>query len=153
MKLIGKTGLSGVLEKATVALMAIALLLMLSLPWTIPFITKEEFNSPDGFYMKYLIVLLLSGVIAELILWQARGIMHNVNNGKSFCRDTVRRLRVMGWECLAVGLVYGAAVFFVTKIFMAVVLVTFAVVGSTLLVISELFRQAVEYKEENDMTI
>ena len=73
--------------------------------------------------------------------------------GPRFCADTVRRLRVLGIECLVLGSLYAVATFFVTKIFMVVVLVTFAIVGMILLVFAELFRQAVAFKEENDMTI
>ena len=40
-----------------------------------------------------------------------------------------------------------------TKFFMVAVFVTFTVVGLILFVFAELFRQAVSFKKENDMTI
>lgn len=98
-------------------------------------------------------MLLVSGVLSECILWQARGLMHNVNTGKAFSRNTVRRLRTIGWFCLALALFYFVAVFIVTRFFMVVVFVAFSVVGTILFVFAELFLQAVRYKEENDMTI
>lgn len=153
MKLIGRTGVSGAVETVLDALMIVAPLLMVTLPWTIPWVTDRGPGEELYLYEKYMVVLLISGLMAELILWQARGIMHNVNRGCAFCADTVRRLRVCGWECLVLGAIYAVSVFFVTKIFMIVVLVTFTVVGLILLVFSELFRQAETYKKENDMTI
>lgn len=153
MKLVGKRGLSGLIEVILVVLMLLAVVLMITLPWSIEWITDRKPGEADYLYEKYMIVLGISGILAELVLWQARGIMRNVNKGCPFCFDTVRRLRIIGIECLTIGVAYAIATFFVTKIFMVVVLVTFTVVGMILLVFSALFRQAVEYKEENDMTI
>ena len=153
MKLVGKNGLSGIIEAALIALMVVALGLMISLPWSISSVAKEQPGAPGFWYEKYLVVLLFSGILAELILWQARGIMHNVNTGRAFTRDTVRRLRLIGAFCLVLALFYFIAVFVVTKFFMVVVFVAFSVIGLILFVFAELFRQAAIYKEENEMTI
>lgn len=153
MKLVGKQGLSGLVEIALVALMVVALGLTISLPWSVEAVTHNTPGAAGYWYEKYLAVLLVSGVLSECILWQARGLMHNVNTGDAFSRDTVRRLRVIGWFCLALALFYFAAVFVVTRFFMVVVFVAFSVVGTILFVFAELFLQAVRYKEENDMTI
>ena len=153
MKLVGKQGLSGLVEIALVALMVVALGLTSSLPWSVEAVTHNTPGAAGYWYEKYLAVLLVSGVLSECILWQARGLMHNVNTGDAFSRDTVRRLRVIGWFCLALALFYFVAVFVVTRFFMVVVFVAFSVVGTFLFVFAELFLQAVRYKEENDMTI
>lgn len=153
MKLVGKQGLSGLVEIALVALMVVALGLTISLPWSVEAVTHNAPGAAGYWYEKYLAVLLVSGVLSECILWQARGLMHNVNTGDAFSRDTVRRLRVIGWFCLALALFYFVAVFVVTRFFMVVVFVAFSVVGTILFVFAELFLQAVRYKEENDMTI
>lgn len=153
MKIVGKQGLSGVIEIALDVLMGVALLLTVSLPWSISAVTLKQPGMAGLWYEKYLAVLAVSGIIAELILWQARGIMKNINRGHAFSEDTVRRLRIIGGECLAVALFYFVAVFVVTKFFMVAVFVTFSVVGLILFVFAELFRQAVSYKKENDMTI
>lgn len=153
VKLIGKGGVSRIVEGMLIFLLCLAPVLMVTLPWTIPMITDRRAGEPLFLYEKYLVILFLSGLVAELVLWQARGIMRNVNHGKAFSADTVRRLHTIGVECLTLGVAYAIATFFVTKFFMVVVLVTFITVGMILLVFAELFRQAVAYKEENDMTI
>lgn len=153
MKCVGKKGLSGVIEIALYALMLVALGLMASLPWTVEMVTGVAPGLPGYLYEKYLAVLILSGILAELILWQARGIMHNINRGFCFSHDTVRRLRVIGVECLVLAAAYLIAIFILTRFFMVVVLVTFLVVGLILFVFAELFQQATNFKEENDMTI
>lgn len=114
---------------------------------------RQTAGEAGGWFEKYLVVLAVSGVLAELILWQSRGIMRNVNRGCAFSADTVRRLRVTGTECLVLAAFYFAAVFVVTKFFMVVVFAAFAVLGLSLFVFAELFHQAVAYKKENDQTI
>lgn len=153
MKLIGKGGLSKVLEVLLLILMCLAPLVMASLPWTIPLISGKRPGEYMHFYEKYLVILLISGIVAECILWQGRAILHNVNRGLAFTPDTVKRLKICGIECLVLGVIWGISLLLVTKIFVAAILVTFTVVGMLLLVLSELFRQAVAYKDENDMTI
>lgn len=151
MKLIGKKGLSGLVEIALLVLMGVAVVLMALLPVLIPLVTDRV--AGDSWYTKYLVVLLVGGVMAELILWQARGIMKNVNRGCVFSADTVRRLRIIAIECLVLAVLAFAGLFVVTKFFMALVMVAFAIIGAILFVFAELFRQAIEYKNENDMTI
>ncbi len=151
MKLIGKSGLSRVVETSLIALLAIVPLLLITLPWSITWITERTHNDP--YYIRYLVILAYSGVMTELIIWQGRGILHNVNVGRVFSADTVRRLRVMAIECLVLAAFYLATMFWMSKFFMAFLFVTFVLIGCSLLVFSELFRQANEYKQENDMTI
>lgn len=153
MKTIGKRGLSGYIELALAALMLVAAALTLSLPWSIPAVTGQMPGMPERWFEKYLAVLLVSGILAELILWQARGVLRNINAGRPFGRDMCRRLRIIGAECLVLALFYFMAVFIVTRFFMVAVFVTFSVVGLMSFVFAELFRQAGEYKKENDMTI
>lgn len=153
MKTVSKNGLSGIIEAALIALMLVALGLMISLPWSITGVTDRKPGMEGFYYEKYFVVLMFSGLMAVLILWQARGIMHNVNVGRPFCRDTVRRLRTIGTECLVLAVAYFVGMFFVTKFFMVLIFVAFSVIGLILFVFAELFRQAIIYKEENEMTI
>lgn len=88
-----------------------------------------------------------------LILWQARAVLRIVNNGNPFVSEMVRRLRIIGVECLILSVFYFISVFVVTRFFMVAVFVTFSVVGMILFVFARLFEQAIAFKEENDMTI
>ena len=113
MKLIGKDGLSRFLEIALWVLMAIVVVLLLALPWSITRITGRIPGDP--YYIKYLVILAYSGVMAELVLWQCRGMVRNINAGKVFTADTVRRLRVAAvvlrrHHVLDVQILYGLSV-------------------------------------------
>ncbi len=149
----GKSGLSRWIEYALDFLMGLALVLTLTLRWSIPAVTLHQPGEPGLWFEKYLAVLIVSGVLAILILWQARGIMHIINKGNPFVPEMIRRLRIIGVECLVLAAFYFVSVFVVTRFFMVVVFVTFSVVGLILFVFAQIFRQAIAYKEENDMTI
>lgn len=147
----GSRWLSRSIEWALIVLLAVVPILLITLPWSITWITER--TSQDPYYAKYLVILSYSGVMAELILWQARGMMHNVNHNRVFTADTVRRLRVAAVETMVLAAFYGATMFWMSKFFMAFLFVVFVLGGCLLLVLAELFRQANRYKEENDMTI
>ncbi len=151
MKLIGKNGLSRFIEIALLVMLVLIPLVVASLPFSITWITDRPMR--DEYYTRYLVILSYSGLMAELIFWQARGIMRNVNRNCVFSADTVRRMRVMAVEVLVLALFYFATMFWMSKFFMAVLFIVFVLAGGVLLVFAELFRQANAYKEENDMTI
>lgn len=151
MKLIGKNGLSRFLEIALFVLMGIVVVLLTALPWSITRITGRIPGDP--YYIKYLVILAYSGVMAELVLWQCRGMVRNINAGKVFTADTVRRLRVAAVELMVLAVFYGATMFWMSKFFMAFLFIVFVLGGCLLLVLAEVFRLANQYKEENDMTI
>ena len=153
MKTLSKKGLSGVIEIGLLLMMLLDLGLMISLPWSVTWTTKSYPGEEGLWYEKYLVVLLISGFVAEFILWQARGIMHNVNQNRPFCRDTVRRLRLLGILCLILASFYFVSILWVARFFMALVCMVFGLLGLILFVFAELFRQATRFKEENDMTI
>ena len=141
------------LEAGLFCLMVVIVGLLLTLPWSITWITERTPDDPQGMYVRYLVILAYSGVMAELILWQCRGMIRNVNHGRVFTADTVRRLRVAAVEVLVLAVFYGATMFWMSKFFMAFLFVVFILGGCLLLVLAEIFRQANRYKEENDMTI
>ena len=153
MKLLSHKNLGRILEFGLVGLMVLAAALMVTLPWTITDVTMHVPGESGHLYEKYFAVLLVSGLIAELILWQSLQVMHNINRGNAFSDNTVRRLRIIGWECLAIALFYFVMVFFVHKFFMVVVFVAFAILGMVLFVMAQLFYDACSYKKENEMTI
>ena len=154
MKLVGKKGVSGVLEIFMWLLMAAALALLAVLPWFVDTFMMPFNNNPEFWRARYLVVLGFSGVMSLLVLWQARGIMHNVNTGTIFTHHTVKLMKVLGVEFLVLSLFYFIMLFFgVTKFSVALLGLVFALAGLMVLVFSELFKQAIAYKQENDMTI
>ncbi len=146
-------GLGRFLEFALIFAMLLAAVLMVTLPWSIPDVTQHVAGEPERLFEKYFAVLAFSGFMAELMLWQGLHIMRNINRGKAFSDNTVRRLRAVGREALVIAAFYFIMVFFVHKFFMVVVFVAFTIIGLLLFVMAQLFAEAVHYKTENDMTV
>ncbi len=154
MKLVGKKGLSGVLEITMWVLMAMTVAVLVTLPWFVDTFMMPFNNNPDFWRTRYLVTLGVSGVMALLVMWQARGILHNVNVGTIFSMHTVRLMKGLGAEFLVLSLFYFVTLFFgMTKFSIVLLALVFLVAGLVVLVFSELFRQATAYKQENDMTI
>ncbi len=145
--------LSRVMEIAAWVLMISDLGLMIGLPWITETLTSQSRGS--GLYNQYLVFLYVTGLVAELILWQCRGIMRNVTQKTPFCVDTVKRFRKIGWIAVTLAVVWLILVlcFDVFKFLMAFLALLFAFIGLVLFVFAALFAQATAYKEENDMTI
>lgn len=145
--------LSTFMETMTWVLMVFDVLLMIGLPWITEFLTSQVRGSQ--LYWHYLVYLYVTGIFAEPVLWQCRGIIRNVKTGNPFCSDTVRRLRTLGIECLVLAAIWFLFVIFldVFKFLMAFLMIMFVFIGLILFLFAALFAQATAYKEENDMTI
>jgi len=155
MKLVGKKRLSGVLEIAMWPLMALNVAVLAFLPWLVDGLMMPFNNNPDFWRPRYLVVLAVSGVVALVMLWQLRKLLHNVNVGTVFSTPTVRLLRWLGFEMLGLAAFYLGTLIFadMIKFSIGLLILTFLMAGLFLLIFAELFKQAAAYKQENDMTI
>ena len=153
MKRLCKLPLSRVTRGSLAVMMGVDLLLMLLLPWLVRTFTDQQ--PGDKLYGDYLIILYISGIMAELAMWQCRGVLRNVLSGDPFGKDTARRLCIIGGECLTLAGLYllFILVLRVFKFFMALLAVVFGFIGLMLFIFADLFRQAGRYKAENDRTI
>ncbi len=109
------------------------------------------------------IFLMVCGVCTAVILWQARRVLRTLTQGAPFQRCNVQALRISAICCFAISgmalirLVYScffyaksiAPVFSYNGLFVPV----FLLGGLLCLVMSSLFGQAAELREENDLTI
>lgn len=106
--------------------------------------------------------LLFCGVCTAVTLWQARGVLETIVREDTFTMPNARRLKRAAVCCLLIsaaalartvwGLFYYrsmAPVFTYNTVFIPI----FLMGGLLCMVMSALFRQAAELKEENDLTI
>lgn len=150
--------LSRVLEVAVWILMGLAVAMLVALPWVVNFMMdlnpQNDAWNADFWRVRYLVTLGVSGVAALLMLWQARTLLHNASIGKIFSLETVRCLKVFSVEALVTALFYVVMLFFgMTKFSIGIIALAFALGGLIAWVFAGFFRQATEYKQENDMTI
>lgn len=114
----------------------------------------------------YAVVLTLflwvCGICTAVVLWQARRVLNTVLAGEPFCRKNAAAMRRAGTCCLVISvaalarLIWGF--FYYRSVrplltYNALFVPVFAMGFLLCMVMSALFRQAAELKEENDLTI
>lgn len=98
-------------------------------------------------------VLYCVGVPIIGILAAAWLLMLNVAKGKPFVRANVIFLRVMSLLSLISGLIFILPIFLLTSIYPIILFVVFVLLAIIGLVFADLFRVAIKYREENELTI
>ena len=105
------------------------------------------------YYVHMIIMFGISGILAELILYELRRIFRTVLENDCFVRANVKSLNRMGTYSLLIALVtVGRLFLYLTPAVMIIILV-FVIAGLFSKVLSQVFDRAVAYKIENDLTI
>jgi hypothetical protein len=152
--ILGNKSLSHVMEISCTVFQILGTALVISLPWTINYyLIFKNNNVQQDLYYSLIIILFCSGVCGFTILHHAKKVLHNINTRNPFTLDTARRIKYISYWCLPVALIYLLAVFFVPSAFAILVSLTFLFLSACIFIIAELFYQAVNYKQENDLTI
>lgn len=151
MKLIGKKGLTGFVEIFIKIMMICAVGVMASMPWWLETHLQNRYRLL--YYRPYLILILVSGVIAEIIMFMACRLMHNINQSKPFVMENSRFLRNIAICCVLLSVEFIIAIPFTESLFVALIGAAFAMVALLCFVFAEMFKQAVIFKEENELTV
>ena len=77
--------------------------------------------------------------------------MKRIAAGEVFVEENVKALRAISWCCFLVAIVFFAFFFYYILGLILAILAAFA--GLVLRVVKNVFAQAVEIKEENDLTV
>lgn len=149
-------------------LIVLAVALEISFPWAMPYFLAMKdarngaaqsaypsgaysFSSPH--YLSILIPTMIVGILSILILAELRKIMKTVTSGASFVKSNVTRLHRMGIYAMAIAVlvIVRCLIFFTLTIL--IIGAVFLIAGSFCFVLEQLFAQAVQYKEDDDLTI
>ena len=111
----------------------------------------------NGYFARYYVQLILlfavSGILAELILYELRRMFRTVLANDCFVEANVKSLDRMGTYSFLIALVTaGRMVLYLTPAVLIIILV-FVIAGLFSKVLSQVFDRAVAYKLENDLTI
>ncbi len=103
----------------------------------------------------YKIFFVLVAIVCLLIVYQVIKVFKSIENGNPFVTENEISLKKIAILCEIVAIMLFFKLFF-DRAFMVsatVVMIIFAIVGLCAYVFSQLFKQSVFIKEENDMTI
>ncbi len=105
------------------------------------------------YYVQLIVLFAVSGILAELILYELRRMFRTVLANDCFVEANVKSLNRMGTYSFLIALVTaGRMVLYLTPAVMIIILV-FVIAGLFSKVLSQVFDRAVAYKLENDLTI
>ncbi len=154
LQLPGQKNLSRIVEILCTVFQVMGVIIVLSLPWTLNnyLLFKNSYVSGNVYY-SMLVLLVISGICAFCILSQAKKILRNINKKDPFTFDTANRMKYISYWCLPIAFAYVVAIYFIPSVFVILVGLTFFFLSACIFIIAQLFYQAVNYKQENDLTI
>lgn len=151
--IIGEKGLTGIVKRMLDLVLiggaGIILSLPVSLKWYFNTIYRIN-NESYGFLMGFLYV---TGVLCLVIVYEMRKIFKTINKRDPFIAENVRSLKRMAVASFAIAICYIVKIFLFNSFLTIIIAMIFTIAGLFTIILAELFRQAVQYKEENDLTI
>ncbi|MBP1755343.1 MAG: hypothetical protein H6Q59_1741 [Firmicutes bacterium] len=123
---------------------------------TVPFIFKlagDFYSVFKDYYFPFCVIFFFAGCCALFILWELRCIFKTVLKEDPFVRENVKSLKRMGISSFGIALLMLSRLLLVITPAALVLVAVFTIAGLFSLVLSQVFDQAVTYKQENDLTI
>ena len=107
----------------------------------------------QNFLTFYYALLYTCGILTLLILNNLHRLLDMTIRAQPFVRETEKRLYRMGIEGFLIGIFLTVKIFVQNSFMTMTSAVVFIIAGLFCFVLSDLFKRAVDYKEENDLTI
>ncbi|MFZ7130882.1 MAG: DUF2975 domain-containing protein [Eubacteriales bacterium] len=155
MKYIGKGSLSSFIKVFIIFLMGVAIGCLIGLPWIFNiFLKMGYFIRSTSFIINYLMVILyITGVVSLIILNEMRKIFNTLEAKDPFIYENVHSLKTMSVCAFVIAVVYITKVIVYNSIMTMLVVLVFFLAGLLALVLSEVFKKAINFKEEIDLTV
>lgn len=171
MKIIGEKSLSSNVIMGLNAIFAIISLIDI---WVFSVILKvvvhismNENIQSNVTDLVFFATLLITGIIALLVIYQLIKIFKNLKKNILFCNDNLVSLKKITIKCFILSVLYLALAIIVLIImknatneivyyalaFSIILMLVFMVNGIGIKILCEIYKKAIEYKEENDFTI
>lgn len=112
----------------------------------------------------FFLMIISTGIIALFIIYQFIKIFKNLKRDILFCEDNAKSLNVVSYSCFIISALYLVIAIFIFSImrnlvgnyicaFSIMLMIIFVVSGVGIKILNEIYKKAIEYKEENDFTI
>ena len=162
MKILGKKSLATIIKVFLWILLTICLMVVI-LGGIVVIKDFNFFNSSNT--LRSLIILYLSSIPAAILINQFIGIFKSLENNDVFDKENLKRLRISYISSIIMGEMYlinSIILFFspeeenwviIYMLLTYIITLVFLIFGVGLIVLSEIYKRAIKYKEENDLTI
>ena len=149
----GKRSISNMLKIGLQIVAVIGILVMIFLPFILNIYQKIWNIELGNLYIPLLCIMYLSGVPAVILVYQFIRLFDSLKKDMPFVRENINYLKNASTCSLIIAIEYIIGIFLFKSIFVAIVIGVFLIAWLGLYILAELFKQAVAYKEENDLTI
>ncbi len=153
MRILGEKSLSGIVKRFLDLIFLGGIAIILCLPFLLNWYMDYLRGYISERYWFLFPFLYLSGLFALLIVHEMRKVFKTLNRMDPFRMDNVKSFKTMSICCFAIAFLYGVKILAFNSFLTIILFMVFIIGGFFLLILSEVFRQAVMVKEENDLTI
>ena len=130
------------------------MIVFVTLPFTLKLAGEYYSAAIAGNYYKMLVVFAAASIFGIIILGQLRKMMKTVICDDCFVWQNVKSLEIMSVCSFSISIIlFVLKVFFVLTPATLIIIIVFFIAALFCIVLSCVFRQAINYKEENDLTI
>ena len=151
MKVTGKDSMSNFIKFALQLIFVTGVVIIAFLPILLNL--YNEYINPTIIIIPTLILLYCSGLTALVIIFKFIQIFNTLKDNTPFIMKNVTNLKTCSVCSLIIAIEYTIGIFFVNSIFSLVIIGVFVIAFLGLYILSELLKQAINYKEENELTI
>lgn len=168
MKILGEKSLSSkVIVGLNILFTIISLIVIFVLSLMIKSIShivmREDIQS-NLFQFILLLMIIFTGVIALFIIYQFIEIFKNLKSNILFCQNNVKSLDIVSNSCFIISSLYcmiailtflsiNDDLIYYVFAFSFILMIIFVVSGIGIKILNEIYKKAIEYKEEHDFTI
>lgn len=152
MKILGKNSISNYIKICLQLVFIGGTLILITFPFLLNYYL-QLFNLPTDIYPPTLTLLYVSGIPALIIIYQFIKLFESLKDANPFVTNNSNYLKTSSFCSLIIAIEYFISIFIFKSVFTIIIMMIFIIAWIGLYILSELFKQAINYKEENDLTI
>ncbi|MFR8116943.1 MAG: DUF2975 domain-containing protein [Clostridia bacterium] len=154
MRVTGKNSLSNIVKIILQIVLILGIIIIIFLPFLVNLYNKVFHINLTGFeYYGYITLLYCASIPAIILVYKFIKMFDTLKNNNPFIKENAKNLNIAAICCGVISFEFFVGMFILNSVFMIIVTGIFLVGAIGLYILAELFKQAVAYKEENDLTI
>lgn len=153
MKITGKKSISNYIKILLQIIFIFGILVIAFLPVVVKYYIQILRLDLTELYIPCLILLYGSGIPMLVIVKQFINLFNTLSANTPFIMQNAKHLKIASICSGIIALEYVIGIYVFQSIFTLIIVGIFLIAWIGLYILSELFKQAVQFKEENDLTI
>lgn len=153
MRILDEKGLSGIVKRFLDLIFLGGIAIVLALPFLLNWYMDYLQGYISEKYWFLLPFLYITGFIALIVVNELRRIFKTLNRRDPFRLDNVKSFKRLSICCFTIAILYGVKIIVFNSFLTIILFMVFIIGGFFLMILAEVFRQAVMVKDENDLTI